>query len=80
MTDKNDKDKILHPDEHPHKQTHMVTASDYYRKRADIDRGLKKRDFPSAPEPAPSESADEAKVTATEAPEAEKAVPSSKEP
>jgi hypothetical protein len=45
----------------------MVSGSDYYRKRADIDRGLKKRDFPAADDSTPSEKADEHKLDAEKA-------------
>jgi hypothetical protein len=65
-----DRDKILKPNEDPHRQTHMVSASDYYKKRGDIQLGLKKRDFPSAPDSTPSESDDDAKVMSKEAPAA----------
>lgn len=34
--------------EHPRNDEHMVTSSAYYRNRADVDRGMKKRDMPSA--------------------------------
>ncbi len=45
--------------EHPHKRTLMVSASDYYRKRADVQRGLKKRDMPSCDVLPVSEAAEE---------------------
>jgi hypothetical protein len=51
----------------PPKRQPMVSGSDYYRKRADIDRGLKKRDFPAADDSTPSEKADEQKVDAEKA-------------
>jgi hypothetical protein len=37
--------------QHPRNDEHMVTSSRYYRERADIERGLKKRDMPSTDEP-----------------------------
>ena len=46
----------------------MVSGSDYYRQRADIDRGLKKRDFPASDDSTPSEKADEQKVDAEKVP------------
>jgi len=51
--------KITKPGEHPHKRTLMVSASGYYRNRADIQRGLKKRDMPSSPDLPVSEKAQE---------------------
>jgi hypothetical protein len=47
-------DKKAHR-QHPHNDEHMVTSSAYYRNRADVDRGLKKRDMPSADIPTVSE-------------------------
>jgi hypothetical protein len=61
-----DRNRIVRPAEHLHRQTLMVSASAYYRQRADIHRGLQKRDFPCANDPTPSERADEAKVIAME--------------
>lgn len=43
-----------HP-ESPNKKQHMVSGCEYYRKRADVDRGLKKRDFPSVEQTDPSQ-------------------------
>ena len=52
-----------HP-EHPGKQQHMVSGSEYYRHRADVDRGLKKKDFPSIEQSDPSQKTqDEAVAT-----------------
>jgi hypothetical protein len=39
--------KFTKPGEHPHNRTLMVSASGYYRQRADIGRGMHKRDMPS---------------------------------
>jgi hypothetical protein len=54
--------------QHPHKRQLMVSGSDYYRKRADVDRGLKKRDFPSVEQHDPSELDDEVAVGKNQVP------------
>jgi hypothetical protein len=54
--------------QHPHKRQLMVSGSEYYRKRADTDRGLKKRDFPSVEQHDPSEKENEEALQATETP------------
>ena len=46
----------------------MVSGSEYYRKRADVQRGLKRRDFPSVELTAPSEKHDEKQIDAEKAP------------
>ena len=46
--------KRRHP-EHPARGQIVVAASEYYRKRADVGRGLKKRDFPAIDDPCPLE-------------------------
>ena len=46
--------KRIHRDD-PHNEEHMVTSSTYYRGRADVGRGLRKRDMPSADIPTVSE-------------------------
>ena len=56
-----------HP-QHPHKRQLMVSASDYYRSRADVDRGLKKRDFPSIEQPDPSQQKQDEAVKAGKVP------------
>ncbi len=55
------------PKDHPLKDQHMVSASQYYRDRADIQRGLKKRDFPSLNVGKPSEKTQE-KMAETNSP------------
>jgi hypothetical protein len=45
--------------EHPSPRQHMVSGSQYYRNRADVERGLKTRDFPSVEQGDPSELAQE---------------------
>jgi hypothetical protein len=46
----------------------MVSGSEYYRKRADVQRGLKTRDFPSQNLDSPSEKRDEKKLVAEKVP------------
>jgi hypothetical protein len=47
----------------------MVSGSLYYRNRADVERGLKRRDFPSQDlENSPSEKQDEKEVDAEKLP------------
>jgi hypothetical protein len=46
--------KRSHP-EHPVKGQLFVAASEYYRQRADVERGLQKRDFPALDDPHPLE-------------------------
>jgi hypothetical protein len=52
----------------PPRQQPMVSGSEYYRKRADVERGLKRRDFPSQDVESPSEKQDEKKVDAEKVP------------
>ncbi len=53
--------------DHPANDQHMVTSSPYYRNRADIQRGMKKRDMPSSDMPAVSEKAEEKAVASLDA-------------
>ena len=54
--------------EHPHKRQHMVSGSDYYRNRADVERGLKKKDFPSIEQSDPSQNKQDKAVDADRVP------------
>ncbi|WP_413991178.1 hypothetical protein ACMDCR_03420 [Labrys okinawensis] len=55
--------------DNPPKRQPMVSGSEYYRNRADVERGLKRRDFPSQDlDDDPSEKRDEKKVDAEKLP------------
>jgi hypothetical protein len=56
-----------------HRQTHLETARQSYRKRVVVERGLKKLEFPYANDGTTSKTDDEPKVAAPKSPETKKA-------
>jgi len=58
--------------EHCDKRQLMVSRTEYYRHRADVERGLKKRDFPSIEQGEPLEKKNEQAVAEDKVPKPDK--------